>query len=834
MAWSKDNSRAAKLAAEEALVQAQRAETGADYIAEVTPKIDEFVGEQTNLQTQLNDLVLQSGTDIAEVVQARGGEVTLNERLNKTTAQLAEKALKTEVNSLITNKAEKTYVDNQLSALDTKVTSQASGSPKGTYATVTALQIAFPTGNSNIYVVSADGKWYYWNDTVWTAGGLYQATLSNDFPATNLVKNGNFSDTSNWNAGASKLIASNNKLVVTGDGTAVNPRIFQSLLVPPVVGHRYFVKALVSVNDTKLTNLILELYTTTSGTLPKGSIDIGKANAGEKYELSTVTNPVTDPTGVMSVRVLTTYANAADALNKETTISNVLVWDLTATFGAGKEPDEKKIRELLSRLPNGWFDGQLGMMLTTKDLYNLTVDLNDSTENIISYQHNLFNGVYKPNIGVSANVAVNFVFVSTGSENWRTGVVEIERKKYKIKVRGDHNRFGVALSNSYLANAPLLALARQQDPIGDSELIIDNTTHGYKYLLIYVSSTGQNPETLVYEGEEIPESLTSIKIFGKEVAISSDVPSFEATKKYAQFYEIDNTLNAPPTMHTDLYDLYDALVTEFPTYITKEVLGLNTQGKEVRAYRFKKPNIINDIGLRRQRIGILTGLHGDEKTTAVGVYQFIKDMCQNVHKNEKMDKVKGALDFYILPCGNPTGWDMNTRENGAGVNLNRNFMTHWVPTEQTDSNSGTKPASELETQYIQAWMVNNALDFFIDYHTFPQGTTNNMHWLAANSNTDNGKYMKKKYYSLTANLSNRWSQRFDTFPEDVMYGSTNIYGVLAQSQQHADSLGIKSALLEAVWRATWLETTVQGFWTNIVNSELIGNYIFELASDYIS
>jgi lysophospholipase L1-like esterase len=52
----------------------------------------------------------------------------------------------------------------------------ASGSPKGTYATLAALQTAFPTGNTNIYVVTADGKWYYWNSTAWTAGGTYQAT----------------------------------------------------------------------------------------------------------------------------------------------------------------------------------------------------------------------------------------------------------------------------------------------------------------------------------------------------------------------------------------------------------------------------------------------------------------------------------------------------------------------------------------------------------------------------------------------------------------------------------------------------------------------------------
>lgn len=80
-----------------------------------------------------------------------------------------DKADKTEVNSLATAKADKTYVDTQIASV-------ASGSPKGIYATLADLQTAFPTGNTNIYVVTADGKWYYWNGSAWTAGGTYQST----------------------------------------------------------------------------------------------------------------------------------------------------------------------------------------------------------------------------------------------------------------------------------------------------------------------------------------------------------------------------------------------------------------------------------------------------------------------------------------------------------------------------------------------------------------------------------------------------------------------------------------------------------------------------------
>lgn len=115
-------------------------------------------------QEQLN-LAIQNGDQPAEMQHARmdnNGQIytTLKERLDtehqSTASKLAETA--------------------KVSYVDTKVAAVASGAPKGTYATASALQTAFPTGNANIYLVTADGKWYYWNGTAWTAGGVYQAT----------------------------------------------------------------------------------------------------------------------------------------------------------------------------------------------------------------------------------------------------------------------------------------------------------------------------------------------------------------------------------------------------------------------------------------------------------------------------------------------------------------------------------------------------------------------------------------------------------------------------------------------------------------------------------
>ena len=57
-----------------------------------------------------------------------------------------------------------------------KADAMASGSPKGVYATLALLQAAYPTGTTGAYLVTADGKWYYWSATAWVVGGTYQST----------------------------------------------------------------------------------------------------------------------------------------------------------------------------------------------------------------------------------------------------------------------------------------------------------------------------------------------------------------------------------------------------------------------------------------------------------------------------------------------------------------------------------------------------------------------------------------------------------------------------------------------------------------------------------
>lgn len=153
-----------------------------DKLSEAYPKInrsfESVKGAIEDTNAQIQSMVVQAGSGNTAIDAARRDGVTgvtfptLGARLDNATTKIEAKANQSDLgntNARLEIKADKAYVDTLLQAL-------ASGAPKGPYATLVALQTAFPTGASGIYLVTADGKWYFWSASAWTAGGTYQAT----------------------------------------------------------------------------------------------------------------------------------------------------------------------------------------------------------------------------------------------------------------------------------------------------------------------------------------------------------------------------------------------------------------------------------------------------------------------------------------------------------------------------------------------------------------------------------------------------------------------------------------------------------------------------------
>lgn len=96
----------------------------------------------SDLKTKMNAIYNKALADHAEVAKARGTYATLSDKLSE---------------------------------LNTSIANIVSGSPKGVYDNLSALQAAKPNRDSGIYVTKDNGHWYYYNDG-WQDGGVYQST----------------------------------------------------------------------------------------------------------------------------------------------------------------------------------------------------------------------------------------------------------------------------------------------------------------------------------------------------------------------------------------------------------------------------------------------------------------------------------------------------------------------------------------------------------------------------------------------------------------------------------------------------------------------------------
>ena len=85
------------------------------------------------------------------------------------------------------------------------------------------------------------------------------------------------------------------------------------------------------------------------------------------------------------------------------------------------------------------------------------------------------------------------------------------------------------------------------------------------------------------------------------------------------------------------------------------------------------------------------GIHGDEPAAVTAVLQFVSS-----HQWKKYPQ----LHFTIYPCINPTGYNLGTRENANGDDVNRSFYGKGTP----------------ESEAMRSSLDGDAYDFWIDAH----------------------------------------------------------------------------------------------------------------------
>lgn len=377
---------------------------------------------------------------------------------------------------------------------------------------------------------------------------------------------------------------------------------------------------------------------------------------------------------------------------------------------------------------------------------------------------------------------------------------------YHLKVNGTSNRFQLCGEMTVPVSGATANVIISDNTM--KEYTFTNSD-GYEYILV----------GLVYNDAALVPDLTVTEIFNKEEDEQISLP----------IYVSKADIGADVNKTNMVYALYDELMVKHPDYITTSVLGHNSLDQEIREYVFTSGDY-NDCTPRRSKdditkkpvILIISGVHGYERADVLSTYKFFADMC---NRNPALMYLRENYKFKLIPIVTPGAYDNNSRTNENGVNINRNFTVNWSNNGTLEPGAqdypGEAAADQLETQIVEAWIVENSTaDLFIDHHN--SGFIDEVAYLAGDNKLENMNKLKETFLKAMYECRAYWQGTLG-FESSNIYGYTGNFGAMASSQCFAQTQGLLATCLETSWEQNG--TARHCAITNKVGAEALGNWL---------
>jgi peptidoglycan/xylan/chitin deacetylase (PgdA/CDA1 family) len=307
----------------QAIDKANSADTKADSAISTANQANT---KSDDTQQQLNNIVINNGESDAEVLQARGTYSVLNERLSATDDNLLTKADKSEI----------TDVNDRI---DQIITSPAEGISE--QEIIDARQ-----GETSL------------------GGNISKIKSQVEHSFANIIQNGDFQ------GGVVGWTPSNSTHTVIG-GVEVD-RVYrvngltsqQSIQSIQTIaggftgGDKLYVKADVRNKGIINNGIYIEFYRSSYAGATVVSTKLPHPPNWVWTEIEDVVTLANDGVGDLSVQLKSRFDTVRDLTNEFFEVNNLIVINLTKTFGLGKEPDLDVISKVMSGFPNKFFNGE--------------------------------------------------------------------------------------------------------------------------------------------------------------------------------------------------------------------------------------------------------------------------------------------------------------------------------------------------------------------------------------------------------------------------------------------------------------------------------------------
>jgi len=613
--------------------------------------------------------------------------------------------------------------------LQAQIASLASGTPNGTYATLGDLTTDDPN-HAHIYVVTADGKWYYWDGSAWAAGGVYQAhfdiddTLSEagkaadakavgDLKADKAAIERGFALNQNrqdlWEQGNINSLGNN------GDPQGANN--------PINIRFKEFV--VYSKSGKFVCQPGFEVYAVRKNA--EGTV-LDPTNPGYKPEI------LIEPGIQYRIQVRRTSMTAIS-----TAIALSAIW----IFGNG--PDKTLTEEGFapdSKIVGDYLD-YIGTYRTDADAV------------VRGYKHNL----NKPLLWEQGHFVL-----STGEPGLSNAY------QYPRSIR---TKDFIPTDVECVTAVPPYQIQCLKYDLGGTfveALPLERRTvleTGYRYKVQLQRSSGV--VVTEFHGAGLLKSPLVISTMDKSRDVNfAVVPGSYYTGRHAQY---DAGFGAS-TQTSDVETAFNALVDAHPDCMTKHDLGLCSDGvRRIYEYRLTQPVSTSVVKPMHPKILIIAAQHGFEKSSTFGLYYLLKDMLQNWHLDPVLEYLRFQTEIRIIPIVNPYGFTNSQYTNANGVNLNRNYDTEgWAP-RTGDQYGGEAPFDQPEAAAVRDFVLANPdAVLFIDFHTFGSGVVdafNKINWIPL-------RQLDDEYYHRLFDASEHHIRRITgRFNRDYNLGVTN-------------------------------------------------------------
>lgn len=266
--------------------------------------------------------------------------------------------------------------------------------------------------------------------------------------------------------------------------------------------------------------------------------------------------------------------------------------------------------------------------------------------------------------------------------------------------------------------------------------------------------------------------------------------------------------------------LFDALVTAYPAYVSKNTLtsGTFTNYEYVfstGAYNsYASTAYTQNPQIAKPVVLVTAGIHGYERSGVMANYVFFKALCDGA---DALKYIREAVIFKTIPVVNPYGYDHDSRYNENSVDLNRNFNASWI-SQSAPYYSGTSAASEAQTKVVQNWIsANTGASALLDIHN--SEVVNEISMMFSIGSLDNVTTLKDRIRKTINHEITRWKIDRELPSTSIFFytaTSNNDHGMLSM---YSRDKGIPSILAEFSWNVN--STGKHSATTIGVNSEAL-------------